>query len=107
MGMFRKTLNDAENAIRKNRFQTAADIVVKHIETEHALNSDANRLIRDVVLFQENLRDLQIILGTLVKSRAPAKLKNSALELIESAKRNVSVLIMQCEKVLKDEKEET
>ncbi len=106
MGMFKKTLNDAESAIKKNNFQAALNIVNQHIETEHVLNSDANRLVRDVVLLQDDLVALRAVLGTLVRTSMPSQMKANALELIEGSRRIVNALVMQCNKIVRDEKKE-
>jgi len=102
--VFGKTLINAEKAIKKNNFRSALEIINEHLNTDHALTGNANRLVRDVALLQHDLITLQMVLGELAQRPSKIMTKELAIEALDSAKRNLKALRSACNVIIREER---
>ncbi len=61
MGIFHKNIQDVKRAIEKGDFKTAKDILDLHISDEHNMDSNFNKIIRDLHHYQFLLSHLKDI----------------------------------------------
>ena len=95
MGLFHKTLEDVQRAVKSRKYSDAQVILAKHLTVEHDLFSDLAGLARAIHIYQQHLVDLDQKI-TVVKTSRGSRTERSEIKeinrLITSAQAEVGTI---------------